>query len=249
MVELRRRNLSSLVADELLQSIRSGNLRPGDRLPTEQGLMDEFQVGRNVIREAVQQLVALGVVDVRPRRGIVVSEHGPTSALDALAVGALLDDRTVDELYSFRMILETAIAEQAARQATPDDIERINASLRRYENAVERRSQIWAADVEFHQQLAEASGNVVFTRVLAALGDLLELYRRVTDRVPGAPEQAVIEHTAIVKAIEARDTEAARRAMESHLHTAMQSVAEGLSMQLQTLPSPADRGPSAPDHD
>lgn len=226
MVELRRRNLSSLISDELLERIRSGKLRSGDRLPTEQGLMEEFGVGRNVIREAIQHLVALDVVDVRPRRGIVVTEHGPSSALDALAMGALLDDQTVEDLYSFRMLIETAIAEQAAQRRTPEDVARINESLSKFESSLGTHSGIFAADVDFHQQLATASGNIIYSRVLSALADLLELYRRETDKVPGAPEEALVQHTAIAQAIEAGDAEAARAAMENHISTAIRTVGE-----------------------
>jgi DNA-binding FadR family transcriptional regulator len=224
MVELRRRNLSQLISDELLERIRSGRLRAGDRLPTEQGLMAEFGVGRNVVREAIQHLVALDVVDVRPRRGIVVSEHGPSSALDALAMGALLDDQTVEDLYAFRMVIETAIAEEAAKRATTDDVTRITDSLERFRQSIGTQSGIFAADVDFHQRLASASGNVIYDRVLATLTDLLELYRRETDRVPGAPEKALVEHTAIADAIRAGDGDAAREAMAQHIRTAIETV-------------------------
>lgn len=186
--------------------------------------MDEFGVGRNVIREAVQHLVALDVVDVRPRRGIVVSEHGPSSALDALAMGALLDDQTVEDLYAFRMVLETAIAEEAARRATPEYVTQITESLERFRQSIATQEGIFAADVDFHQHLASASGNVIYERVLGTLTDLLELYRRETDRVPGAPEKALVEHTAIADAIRAGDDEAAREAMAQHIRTAIETV-------------------------
>jgi DNA-binding FadR family transcriptional regulator len=225
MAELRRRTLSQQLAEQLLARIRSGELRPGERLPTEQGLMAEFGVGRNAVREAVQQLVALDVVDVRPRRGIVVSAGGAESALDALAVGALLNDQTVTDLYDFRLMLETAIAERAAERAGAEDVRLIDASLQVFEHALETRSGIYAADVAFHEQLAEASGNAIYTRVLANLADVLELYRRETDKVPGAPEQALVEHRAIADAVRAGDPVAARAAMEAHIRTAIVSVA------------------------
>jgi DNA-binding FadR family transcriptional regulator len=224
MPELRRRTLSQTVSEQLLARVRTGELRPGERLPTEQGLMEEFGVGRNVAREAVQHLVALGVVDVRPRRGAVVSAVDADGALDALAVGALLEGRTVDDLYEFRMLLETAIAERAAERAGPDDLARVEAGLRAFEDALLTRTDIFAADVAFHQRLAEASGNVIYARVLDTLTDLLELYRRQTDRVPGAPEAALVEHTAIVEAIRRADPAGARTAMERHIRTAVETL-------------------------
>lgn len=226
MAEVRRQNLSQVISAELLERIRSGLVRPGDRLPTEQGLMTEFGVGRNVIREAVQHLVALDVVNVRPRRGIVVTEHGPVSALDSLAMGALLNDQTVHDLYAFRLLLETEIAEAAARRASPEDLVAIETALDRFRVSLGAQTGMFAADVNFHEQLAQASGNVIYSRVLAALSGLLELYRRETDKVPGAPERALVQHTAIVDAIRDGDPDRARAAMEQHLRTAIAAVEE-----------------------
>lgn len=193
--------------------------------------MAEFGVGRNVVREAVQHLVALKVVDVRPRRGIVVTGLGPASALDALAVGALLDGNTIEDLYSFRMLLETAVAEAAATNTDREVLERLDERLDNYRAAIDRGSGIYAADVAFHQQLAEASGNIIFDRVLRALTDLLELYRRRTDLVSGAPEKALIEHTKILDAIKAHDPVSARTAMETHIRSATTAIKAAASAQ------------------
>jgi len=223
-MELRRRNLSQLISDELLERVRSGELKAGDHLPTEQGMMTEFGVGRNVVREAVQHLVALKVVDVRPRRGIVVTGLGPASALDALAVGALLDGNTVESLYSFRMLLETAVAEEAAKNADSEDLRCLDKRFETFRTAIDRGSGICAADVAFHQQLAEASGNIIFDRVLHELTGLLEMYRRRTDLVSGAPEKALIEHANILDAIKAQDPDSARDAMEIHIRSATTAI-------------------------
>lgn len=224
MAQLRRQNLSQLVSAELMDRIKSGELRPGDRIPPEPKLMEEFDVSRNVIREAVQQLTALKVVDVRPRRGIIVREQEPGSALDAAVMGALLNDQTVDDLYEFRLVIETAMAEAAAMRATESDLTLIDESLERFRESVGSRTSIFAADVQFHQCVARSSGNVIYDRVLAQLASLLEMYRRETDRVTGAPERALVEHVEIADAIHRKDPKSARLAMQRHIRSAMAAV-------------------------
>lgn len=239
-MDLRRRNLSEVISEQLLARIRSGELSAGDRMGTEATLQEEFGVGRNVVREAVQHLVALGAVDVRPRRGIIVSKLGSEKALDSLTVGALLDQDTVDDLYAFRMLIETEIAASAASFATADDIAVIEESLRRFQSAVAMGRNIFAADVEFHNALAEASHNVIYPKVLSALADLLQKTRRQTDAVPGAPEEAVLEHQAILDAVRVGNSESARRQMATHIQTAMKRLAEARSSLVATTSRDTD---------
>jgi len=242
VTDIRRQNLSQVVSQTLLARIREGHLSPGDRMGTEATLQEEFNVGRNVIREAVQHLVALGVVDVRPRRGITVSELDSASALDSFTRGALLDQRTVDDLYTFRALIETEIAASAAVAATPEDLRKIEDSFDRFQNAVVRGRDVSTADVEFHHALAEASHNVIYSRVLSALADLLQKYRRQTDVVPGAPEEAVIEHAAILKAVRAGNSLLARDRMAVHIQTAVRRVAEARAAIVDELGALTDEG-------
>lgn len=223
---LTRRNLGQLVADELLERIQSGEYRPGDRIPTEQGLMDMFGVGRNSVRESIQALVALGVLDVRPGRGTVVVGIGSDEMFDAQTTSALLEDQTVVDLYDFRRVLEVEMARQAAERGSAEEIERIALALERFRLEMEGGRPVFQADIEFHRAVALASENVIFVRVLDAVSDLLEGARRDTDSVPGAKERALHEHTKIYDAIAANDVDAARDAMGEHIESAIWAISE-----------------------
>lgn len=223
---LTRRNLGQLVADELLEMIQAGEFRPGDRIPTEQGLMDMFGVGRNSVRESVQALVALGVLDVRPGRGAVVLGLGSDDMFDTQTTSALLENQTVVDLYDFRRVLEVEMARQAAERGSEEEIERIGAALDRYRLELEAGRPVFQADLEFHRAVALASENVIFLRVLDAVADLLERARRDTDSVPGAKERALEEHTMIYEAIAVHDVDSAREAMEGHIESAVWAIGE-----------------------
>ncbi|MGZ4267756.1 MAG: FadR/GntR family transcriptional regulator [Solirubrobacteraceae bacterium] len=210
----------------VLDRIRAGEFRPGDRLPTEKGLMAEYGVGRNAAREAVQALVAMGLVDVRPGRGatVLAVEAG---AMDSATVAALLQDHTVDHLYEFRRLLEVEIARRAAERASEDDIEELEDVLARFCRAYERGRRTDAIDDEFHAALAAASHNPVYSTVLDAVGDLISSARRLASSVPWAVERALTEHDELLAAVADHDPDAAADIMGRHIDGAIEAIREG----------------------
>jgi DNA-binding FadR family transcriptional regulator len=219
-----RQTLSQSIAQELLASISSGEFRVGDKLPPERELMAKFGVGRNTVREAIQTLVAHGVCEVRPGRGTTVTRIEGRSVLERHALSSLLADSAIDDLYEFRMLLETDAAARAAERAQDDDRATLIEALGRYEEAARTHSDTYRRDVEFHAAVARASHNTAYAAALDAVASTLVEVRRATDEVPGAIEQAVVEHGQIAKYILERNPAAARAAMTMHIQTALQTL-------------------------
>ena len=216
--------LSKTVADELLARITNGEYRPGDQLPSEQQLMAQYGVGRNTVREAMQSLRTLGLVDIRPRLGARVLGQTAPNSLANSAVSMLIGDETVRELYEVRLILEPAAAAIAAKRRTDDDLMAMRRARTHYRVAYEMGTSVWEADIEFHQAIAEASGNAVLAKVLAPVSDLLNNARRATGTLPAAVEIALGQHDEIADAIEARAATRARRAMTQHIQSGIWAV-------------------------
>lgn len=219
-----RKTLSDAVADDLLRLIREGKYGVGDQLPILQDLMTEYQVGYGVAREAMQQLVALGIADVRPKRGAVVLQVDASSALDDATLAVLLSDQAVEELYELRRLIEVATAGQAAQRITPENLARIRTAQESFERAATTGEAPNAADVDLHATIAAVSGNTVFMKVLDSLRDVLASVRAQVSAYPGAAESAKAEHAAIVEAIARGDVEAARSAMNTHIDTAIETL-------------------------
>jgi GntR family transcriptional repressor for pyruvate dehydrogenase complex len=237
-----RRNLSHAIADEMLRRIRDGELQVGDRLATLEELMREFDVGRGVARDAVQQLAALGVVDVRPRRGAVVVGVESGKALDSRVLSALLEDQAVEDLYALRRLIEVAVAGQAAERASGDQIRSIRAAHDAFREVTDGERPPTQADIAFHRTIAVAAHNPVYVRVLDALGDVLAAVREEqAAAVPTSVRDAVGEHEAVLTAIEGRDSAGARRAMERHLEAATRGMrrARALARQRRHVPPAA----------
>lgn len=218
------RNLSQGVTADLLRRIREGEYHVGDRLPIQRELMEVYDVGHGVVREAMQQLVALGIVEIRPRRGAIILSVDSRSALDDQILAALLSDQAVEDLYALRRLIEVAIAGQAAEHATSIQLAVLEEIHERFGNAAALESPVFRIDVEFHRAIAEASQNVVYVRVLDAVSDVLAVIREQARRVPGATPEAHVEHEEVLRAIRSQEPDKARQAMERHIDTATEVI-------------------------
>jgi DNA-binding FadR family transcriptional regulator len=215
-----RPKLAIVVREHLLADIRAGRWRPGDRLPTELELMAQFGVSRAPIREAMQSLHLLGIVDISPRRGATVRALALDSVLDlAVLSGAMGRESPIADVYAFRDVTEGAIGELSAANITEVQVEKLreiladNVAAVALNNLVESRK----VDLRFHAAIAEASGNTVFQAVSRAMNGLLAELRRATGGIPGASEASLGEHEEIFRALAAHDGPAARRASERHI--------------------------------
>jgi DNA-binding FadR family transcriptional regulator len=212
--------LAETVRADLLAKLAAGRWRPGDRLPTEIELMEQYKVSRAPIREAMQSLHLMGIVEISPRRGATVRAIPMRSVVDmAILSGAMTGTDRVTDVFQFRDATESAMAELSAVNADEAQLGRIRTILEENRSAVSRgdRDAAREIDVRFHSAIAEASGNVVFSAVSAALGGLLVELRRTTGGIPGASEASLVEHEEIFRALERRDSAAARRATERHI--------------------------------
>ena len=122
--------LATVVREHILADIRSGRWMPGDRMPTEIELMARFGVSRAPIREAMQSLHLLGIVDISPRRGATVQALPVASVIDlAILSGAMDRERSVEAVFEFRDAMDAAIGELAAANASDAEIETLRAIL------------------------------------------------------------------------------------------------------------------------
>jgi GntR family transcriptional repressor for pyruvate dehydrogenase complex len=213
-------SLAERVSLALMDSIASGRLSPGDRLPSERDLGEQFGVSRTVVREAVRGMQARGVLKVRPGRGaevVALPASQITETFTLFLRGAntqhVIDGEQISEV---RETLELRLAELACRRATPEEFAQMEAAIAAMaeETDVEQAS---AFDMTFHRLIASATKNMLFVVLLDSLGDVLLQLRRRSLSVPGRRDGAVAEHRHILDALTAGDVVAARAAMADHL--------------------------------
>lgn len=221
MDRLAAESLTGRLAARLRGEIESGRWPVGTQLPTESRLVSTFGVSRTVVREAVVALKAAGLVTTHQGRGAFVaaaSAEGFRIAADELS--SLEDVLLVLEL---RTALEVEAAALAARRRTTAQVAAIEAALQHFADAIAAGGDGIDADFQFHLEVADATGNPYFGRLLRSLGSTLIPRQRVRAGLGDAGARSIYlatvlrEHRAIARAIAGGGEANGRRAMARHL--------------------------------
>jgi GntR family transcriptional repressor for pyruvate dehydrogenase complex len=216
----REPSLSDKVAGQLTEAIMSRHLVPGQRLPSERELGEQFGVSRTVIREAIRSIAARGLVNVTSGRGIEVGEidSGDVTASMRLFVRG---HKNLDygKVHEVRTAVEVQTAGLAALRATPDALARLRQLCDSHQESIAAGDMPAASetDFQFHRELALASGNELLLAMLDSIADVLREVRNQALVHAGVAETGLKAHRWILECVNAGDPESARRAMEKHL--------------------------------
>lgn len=208
--------LSNLAAQTLQRQIHDGDFAPGSYLPSQRELAISLNISRPSLREAISTLEALGLVRSQPGKGVLVTS-GTTRAAADLPAGP--SDVRPEAIFQFRAVIEPAAAALAARNATAAQQESLAAIQLRMENALRGLDLVQAseADLAFHLEIAQMSGNALLTQVIQQLEAPIAYSLRLPFAGSDGIWAPVDEHRAILQAIRCADGEAARAAMTHHL--------------------------------
>ena len=205
------------VVNRILDLVRTGMLRSGDRLPSERELIDIFGISRPSLREAIRALSTLGVVETRHGGGAYVTDLEARTLLAPLDFFLSLSQSNLADVFESRRIVEIEIVRKAAINATAEDVETLKGMLVAHEKVLTDPVGFRILDARFHAQLSQIAGNSILERIAYGLYNMgLDIRRRATENV-ALIRRSLGEHTAIVRAIEAGDTAAAVHAMAFHL--------------------------------
>lgn len=210
-----RRKLAESVAEQVLGEIRGRGLAPGTRMPSERELMAALGVGRSTVREALNGLALLGVIETRHGQGaFVASKPDWVSAPEittALAKGVTRD------LLEARNPVETEIARLAALRRTPADLREIEAVLDKHVRALERGRPAARHSVRFHVVLAQAAHNEVLAGFVASFAKLLAARGPALERLEGYRAWELREHRLLFEAVRDGKPDLAAGRMRDHL--------------------------------
>lgn len=217
----KHRNLAQGVVAHISDTIRSGALKPGDKLPTESEIMRIQGVSRTVVREAISHLQAAALVETRHGIGTFVLEPPPaTLGLDPATVITMRD---VLALLELRISLETEAAGLAANRRSEQQLQQLRAALDAFQACARNGAPTVGPDMEFHLIIAQASANRYFHDILSHLGtniiprSRLNSAKLAQDDPAVYMERVIHEHEDIYNAIARQDPESARAAMRTHL--------------------------------
>jgi GntR family transcriptional repressor for pyruvate dehydrogenase complex len=215
---VRSGRLYEQIVEQIEASILSGELKPGDKLPSERELAEQFGVSRTAVREAVKALTQKGLVVVHVGRGTFVTDD--TSEVVRHSLGLMLkigQEEGSQYMVEIREMLEPEIAALAAARVTGENLVALREAVEVMDGALDDASAFIEADLDFHLGLAEGTQNPLMLLLVDALIDLLRELRVRTSRAEGALARAQQHHKRILKAVEAGEPQAAREAMRRHL--------------------------------
>lgn len=211
---LRTKKLREIIIDEIKVLIESDQLKPGDKIPTEQELMRIFKVSRTSVREALSVLRQEGLVDIVQGRGTFLKKH--------YAPLPDINDPSSKGLASFmeaRKILECNIAALAAERMSEEDLNFISEAVDRLARVDKNddHEQTFQADLDFHYLLAQATGNQVLLHLLQEVDSPLHKGRATTISFPQGRKKALEGHRRVLDAIRKRSPTEAFEQMAKHI--------------------------------
>jgi GntR family transcriptional repressor for pyruvate dehydrogenase complex len=229
MEKLTRKPVAERVAQKLLELIHTGNLKAGDKLPTEAELSAAFQVSRPVVREALRGLSMLGVVESRQGGRCYVTDLSPARLMAPLQMVIAIDESNVDALYEARVAVEGELLKLGVHRVTDAQIADLQKLVLAGDMLTRDAVGFRVLDLEFHQMLMALAQNPFLERIARSLYDLGIEYRRVASESPGVIARSAAEHAAIAAAVAARDADRAAAAMRTHLRSIARTTYDAMA--------------------
>lgn len=216
-----RQKLSDQVFARLWAMLQSGELAPGDAMPSERTLMERFNVGRPAVREALQSMANKGLISI---------SHGERSRVNKLTAGIAFDQvddiaklllssepSNLDNLKQLRKIFEAGSIQTAAQNCTPEDIANLRSLVEDQRSKLGQDKAFIEADIAFHVAIAKLTGNPIIQTMTQAMLSWLFAYYKPLLHWTGRENTTLLEHDRMVDFLEAHDVSGAMELMGAHL--------------------------------
>ena len=234
--KIERKRLADQIIEKLAAMIAVGDLKPGEKLPSEPELMKSFGVGRSSVREAIGALSLVGLITVRHGDGTYVAETSEESQTKPIGLMLAVGRNKIRELVEARIIIEKATVQLAAELATDEEIDEIIHQHNLLKPPLHNDKKSIQADISFHTAIAKASHNSVLIRFLSELRQPMKHWMEQKAKHDWGYEKVYDQHNEIVEAIKSRDADRAQSSMRKHLEsTGEKLVAAILEIQSESL--------------
>lgn len=226
MPAIQKQSLSDLIIEEILKKITEGKWILGEKLPNEIELASNFNVSRNIMREAIKILENYGVLDCKTGIGTFISKEAECAIQNMNFFYDLKDNITIENLLETRLIIEPQLAYYAAKRCSDDDIEllkKISEETSKIDPIIAKTND----DLDFHITIAKCSKNILCEGLIISLITQLRTSKYAkfnyhsTEKVK---KSSSASHVEILKAIAERDPDKARDLMFKHLHNRIKLI-------------------------
>ncbi len=245
MEPISKSSLADGVSERLILLLKEGKYRPGDRLPTERKLAEQFGVGRTSVREGLRYLEKMGILDIHQGRGITVRslslEDIFAYSVPLTSLIELPNKEIRDTMYA-RRLLERESVYLACENRSGGELGELEEVVSEMERSFDLPYEWLELDKKFHVSVARASGNAAFVQLIRVLWDIFVRHSEAILKNPKMMTSSTRFHREIYEAIEAGDGERAREKMSEHLVESQEIVLEALENSNRTHEGSADHG-------
>jgi len=231
---IRRDRLYQGIVSQIEALLARGELKPGDQLPAERILAEQFEVSRPSVREALRSLELLGIVETRRGGGTFVRQGQPDDLARPLS-SIMSRGHSVSDVIDVRGLIEPAVAERAAQNITDAELEELRTVLRAQERKVEAGEAYVDEDTRFHEVIGQAARNELLVTVLGVVWSVLRSSREEWLQTEKRAHTSIRAHRRILAALESHDPVAARAAAAEHIR----AVGEGILKLMANKAKPA----------
>lgn len=209
---------SDIIINQIKKLITSGQLKPGEKLPSERKLSEKLSVSRSAVRDAIKKLEFYGVLKTHPQSGTIVAGMGPTALKGLISDILTIDGSDFKSLVETRVILEINSARFAAERRSQKNIDQITNALDKYYEKLNLGQPTVEEDLMFHLGIAEASQNQVLKSMMMVITpDIISNFIKYDVCGDDVKIERYKEHLAILNYIKESNPEKAAKVMENHL--------------------------------
>jgi len=227
---LERRTVADQVAQRIIALVKSGNLRAGDRLPSESELASAFNISRPSVREGLKMLRILGVTESQQGGRYYITDLSTTRLIKPIQFIVLLQEYDVEAHLAARTAVDLALVRLACARATPATVQKLQTLAKTGHKFVTDPVGFRLLDFEFHQTINESARSPVLASISQSLYELGFEFRRIATEKPDVIKTSVADHDVIVRAITSRKPELAEKAFRSHLNHVRETTVQAQSI-------------------
>ncbi|MCL5073308.1 MAG: FadR family transcriptional regulator [Actinobacteria bacterium] len=222
---IERFSVSEGVLKRIIELIRKGDLKPGDKLPSIQIFSEKMRVGASSVREALKQLQIIGLVTIKQGEGTFISDKA-SPAYISNNIGYLLDMKKPDILYclEIRKIIEKGAVALAAERASENEINKLGDSIQRMKGIIDNPKEFALENINFHLTIVEASKNPILPVIFNSIYDLFIEEQQIVANVLDLKSKSIEHHKNIYNAIKNHNIDKAIKEMEKHLNHIQQAI-------------------------
>ncbi len=219
---MEQKSIVDRIIARLSDAVLSGQLAPGQKIPTETELADSMNVGRNSVREAIKALVTVGVLVIRRAEGTFVADGFNDRMMEPMIYGLILEGGSTPAVLELRHIFEVGVLQLAIEKATEADVERLNAALKYLEKTIRHSpttEALMMADISFHDEMQRIAGNPLVEKMSFVVERVARGSRqKATERfrANGELDELLALHRNLYEVVASRDKARVVDAMNDH---------------------------------